>query len=79
MTIRSNGIYLSSEVWRWLRLLAKAGSIPEENRILTADEIADQILRQAIREQHPQLAEHEKELDALEKKVIKTLQTPKEP
>ena len=73
MNIRRDPIYVSVEVWRWLRLLAKSESIPEENRIMTADEIADQILRQAIREQHPQLPEHQKEIDKLEKQLIETL------
>lgn len=72
--IRRDPIYVSTDVWRWLRLLAKSESIPDENRIMTADEIADQILRQAIREQHPQLAEHQKEIEKLEKQLIRTLQ-----
>lgn len=71
--IRSNPIYLSVEVWRWLRLLSKAEAIPEENRIVTADEIADTILRQAIREQHPTLMEHQKQIDKLEKDLIEEL------
>ena len=73
MSIRRDPIYVSIEVWRWLRLLAKSESIPEENRIMTADEIADTLLRQAIREQHPQLSAHQKEIDKLEKQLIETL------
>lgn len=88
--IRSNPIYLSTEVWRWLRLLAKAESNkptkdgsgtydPQvgtylSDRKFTPDEIADTILRQAIREQHPTLAEHQKKIDKLEKELIEELQ-----
>ncbi len=75
--IRNNAIYLSYEVWKWLRLLAKAetnkrGGGP--NGPITPDEIADQVLRQAIREQHPQLADHQKQIDKLEKQLIEALQ-----
>ena len=79
MTIRRDPIYVSLETWRWLRLIAKSEGSPEEGRIVTPDEIADQMLRQTIREQHPQLAEHQKEIDKLERKLIQSLQTPKEP
>jgi len=73
MSIRRDPIYVSVETWRWLRLLAKAEGCPEEGRIVTPDEIADQILRQSIREQHPQLSEHQKEIDTLECKLIESL------
>jgi hypothetical protein len=74
MSIRRDPIYVSVETWRWLRLIAKAEGSPEEGRIVTPDAIADQMLRQCIREQHPQLPEHQKEIDALERKLIKSLQ-----
>ncbi len=66
-------LYVSSSIFRALWLLSKAEGIPEEGRIVTPDEIADQILRQAIREQHPQLAEHQKEIEKLEKTLIESL------
>jgi hypothetical protein len=79
--IRRDPIYVSTEVWRWLWLLAKAEPAPESantsydtiSRKVTPDEIADQILRQAIREQHPRLAEYVKRIDDLEKEVVQTL------
>ena len=80
MSIRRDPVYLSSDVWRALWLLAKAAPKPtpkdyEETRsISTPDEIADQILRQAIQEQNPQLFEHQKQIDKMEKELIKTLQ-----
>lgn len=42
-------------------------------RKVTPDEIADQILRQAIREQHPQLAELQKALDDLETGIVQAM------
>ena len=75
MIIRSNPIYLSSEVWDWLRLIAKSESEAMEfGPKVTPDEIADQILRQAIREQHPKLPEYQKQIEALRKAVIQALQ-----
>ncbi len=77
MNIRRDPIYISTDVWKWLRLLAKAdrsrsADAPVES-IVTADEIADDILRQAIREQHPQLPEFQKHIEKLEREIVKTL------
>jgi len=73
MKLRDKPIYLSYEVWRALWLLAKSEGPAEEGRSVTADEIADQMLRQAIREQYPQLMTHQAEIDKLEKKLIESL------
>lgn len=71
---RRNEIYVSGDVFKSLLLLAKAqsGDIEAERRV-TSDEIADQILRQAIREQHPQLLEYQKKLDKLEQETVESL------
>lgn len=77
MSIRKDPIYVSNEVYGWLRLLAKADNVGMEglpHPRTTADEIADQLLRQAIREAHPQLAEHRKEIEKLEEKLLEALQ-----
>ena len=60
MKLRDKPIYLSYEVWRSLWLLSKAES--QHRDFLGPDEIADQILRQAIREQHSRLMEHQAEI-----------------
>jgi len=73
MKLRDKPLYISYEVWRALWLLAKSEGQPEEGRIVTADEIADRILRQSIREQHPQLMMHQAEIDKMEKKLIESL------
>jgi hypothetical protein len=80
--IREKPIYISTEVHRMLWILAKADKTSPKNeqdsrdsgiRIVTPDEIADAILRQAIREQHPQLPERLAEIDRMEKEIIKSL------
>ena len=71
MSIRDKPLYLSYDVWRALWLLSRSES--SECKIVTADEIADQILRQSIREQHPQLMTHQAEIDKLEKSLIESL------
>jgi len=82
MKLRDKPIYLSGEVYRALWLLAKAELRPPDSQgfespIATPDEIADQILRQAIREQHPTLLEHQAEIDKMEKKLIELLRVDK--
>jgi hypothetical protein len=71
MSIRRDPIYLSYDVWRELRLLAKAQT--DEGNILTADQVADEILRQVLTERYPELREHEKQVANMEKELIKTL------
>ena len=71
MSIRRDPIYLSYDVWRELRLLAKAQT--DEGNIATADGVADTMLRQVLTEKYPQLREHEKQVAKMEKELIKTL------
>lgn len=75
---RRNEIYVSGDTWRMLYFLSQAsGSVTDEFGVTqktTPDQIADQILRQAIREQHPTLQEHQKQIDQLEKQLIESLQ-----
>lgn len=76
MNIRRDPIYISTEVGRALWLLAKSEKVHptgEHGDNKTADEIADDILRQAIREQHPQIFEHQKKIESMEKELIKSL------
>jgi hypothetical protein len=77
MMIRPNPIYLSDEVHKALWILAKSkGTVTDEQglgRISTPDEIADEFLRELLKEKHPLIAEHQKQVDKLEKELIKTL------
>lgn len=73
MSIRREPTYLSSEVWRALWLIAKARNPSEAHGICTPDEIADELLHVAIMERFPQLFEHQKTVQKLEKDLVKTL------
>jgi hypothetical protein len=80
--IRDKPVHLTTEVYRMLWLLAKAEPRPETERdskpysmsegiqMATPDEIADQLLRQAIREQYPRLLEYQAAQKQLEKDII---------
>jgi hypothetical protein len=71
MAIRRDPIYLSYDVWRELRLLAKAQT--DEGNIVSADQVADEMLRQILSEKYPQLGEHQKKVVKMERELIKTL------
>src|SRR5437764_3489894 len=81
MRLREKPIYLSNEVWRALWILAKADKATASAsslevlayKAVTPDEIADDMLRQAIREQHPELIMHLEKMDTLEKQLIEKL------
>lgn len=75
MAIRDKPVHLTTEVYRLLWLLAKAEPEPERTSNdpypkTTPDEIADQLLRQTIREQYPRLLEYQAEQKQLEKDII---------
>jgi len=75
MNIRREPTYLSTEVWRALWLLSKAKS-PEPNEgghIVTADQMADDLLRETLKEKYPKLLEHQKAVEKLERELLKTL------
>ena len=76
MSIRRDPVYLSSDVWRALWLLSKYKNLDSE--IVTAkctpDELADDILREVIKDKYPQIFKHQKRIDEMEEILIKTLQ-----
>jgi hypothetical protein len=75
MSIRREPTYLSSDVWRSLWLLAKARGREMDDqglqKIPSADEMADSILREVLKEKYPQLLEHQKAVERMEKELIK--------
>jgi hypothetical protein len=77
MAIRREPTYLSRDVWRALYLVAQARATQLDDQGLphasTADEIADQMLRELITEKYPQILEHQKAVAKQEKELIKTL------
>ena len=72
---RPNSIYVSYEVKKALRLWAKATAeyTSEGKTIFTADELADTLLREIIKERKPQLFEFQKQMVKLEKEMLTTL------
>ena len=77
MRLRSNPTYLSADVWKgcWLIAQSKGTQTDEQglSRVTTADEMADNLLRELLKEKYPQLFEHQKAVDKMEKEVIKVL------
>ncbi len=73
MSIRREPTYLTYEVYAALRLLAKARSTEMESGTVTADGLANEMLRAHIAENYPQLFEHQKNVEKLEREMIKTL------
>jgi hypothetical protein len=72
MSIRREPTYLSTDVWRACWLLSKWRS--DEARTITVDEMADGILRDSIKDKYPQLFEHQKKVESMEKELLKDLQ-----
>lgn len=66
MSIRREPIYIQTETFRSLWLIAKA----EEK---TPDEVADSIITRAIKELHPALIEHRSTINKLEREIIAKL------
>lgn len=71
MAIRRDPIYLSYGTWRALKLIGKARS--DEGNIVTADQLADEMLQALLKEKYPQLTEHQKKVEKLERDLIKSL------
>jgi hypothetical protein len=59
----------------WLDAKSKGPVTDDQGlgRAMTADELADNILRAHYRDQHPVLLEHLKAVERMEKEVIKTI------
>src|SRR4029453_16001134 len=77
MSIRREPTYLSSDIWRALWLLAKAKGRQTDDqglqKIPSADEMADSILRGVITQKYPQLLEHQRAVERMEKELIKAI------
>jgi hypothetical protein len=67
-------LFVSKSVFRALWLLGKSKSTDIAK--ITADELADGYLRAMISSEHPQLFEHQKQIDKMEKELLKTLGMP---
>lgn len=73
MAIRRDPIYLSSEVYRALWLVSKINRSQGKDEIITPDEVADLMLRKSIAENYPAVFEHQKNVEKLEKELLKSL------
>jgi len=81
MTFRDKPTYLTTEVWRAMWVLARARTARAgenepgvERHFTTVDETVDLLLRQVIKDKYPQLLEHQRRIDELEKKLIGELE-----
>lgn len=74
MSFRRDPTYLSYDVWRALHLITKANQIADiPGKSMTVESLVDEILRREITEKYPQVFAHQKQIDKLEKELIKTL------
>jgi hypothetical protein len=73
MAIRREPIYIQTDTWRCLWLIAKALEC-------TPDEVADSYLMQVVELRHPELLEHRKQASKLEREIIaKIAKQPQKP
>lgn len=77
MSIRREPTYLSTDVWKACWLIARARSTEADEqsgaRTETADGVADSLLRDTIKEKYPQVFEHLKSIEKLDKEIIKQI------
>lgn len=68
ITIRSEGIYISSDTWRYLRAISAAD--PDKH---TKDQIADELLKEIIESKYPSVVKFTTEIRKLEDDMKKEL------
>jgi hypothetical protein len=73
MSERRNTIYINGDILHSLWLIAKSRPPDADNRYATAEDVAEEMIRATIKEKFPQLAEHRKQVDKLERELLKTL------
>jgi hypothetical protein len=73
MSFRRDPTYLSYDIWKSLHLLTKAKHVTGSDQNPTVESLVDDILRREITDKYPQLLEHQKQIDKLERELIKTL------
>ena len=73
--LRREPTYLSTEVFRACWLIAQSGSskLDDPSRVVSADEVADTLLRDLLKEDYPEVFEHQKQVKKMETELIKTL------
>ena len=77
MSMRRYQIYVSGDILKSLSLIAKtkSGQTDEQGmvRSCTAEDVAESLLKSVLKEKYPQLAEHFKTVNKMEKELIETL------
>ena len=75
--MRRYQIYVNGEILKSLSLIAKtqSGKTDDQGMVTncTAEDVAESLLKSVLKEKYPQLTEHFKTVDKLEKEVLKTL------
>ena len=69
--MRDKATYLETDVWRALWLLSRARSHDQHN--VTVEQLVDEILRSHITQKYPQLFQHQKAIEKLDKEILKDL------
>lgn len=72
--IRGEPIYVSTEVFRYLKLLAQHTVNESGDSVASTSQIADNILRKAISEEHPELIEFQSEIEEVEQRMKEKIQ-----
>lgn len=72
--VRGDSIYLSAEVHRALRIIAKAASGGLNGKV-TKDQTADELLRKVIAQDYPQLAEHQSNIEKIEEQMMESIRS----
>lgn len=66
-------IWIDGDLLHSLRMIAQTRPPKEDNRHSSAEDIAEEMLRAALKEKYPQLLEHQKAINKMEKELLKTI------
>jgi hypothetical protein len=66
-------IWIEGDLLHSLMIIAQTPPPKEDNRYSTAEDIAEEFLRTALKEKYPQLLDHQKAINKMEKELLKTL------
>jgi hypothetical protein len=76
--LRREPTYLGSDVWKSCLILARWRSTQVDAqglaRTTSVDQIATELLQQALKEWYPQLLEHHKKIEKMDEELLKTLE-----
>jgi hypothetical protein len=73
MSDRRYSIYITGDLLHSLAMIAGKRPVNEDNTRPTAESIAEEMIRAAIKEKYPQLLEHQKAVREMERELMKQL------